>query len=728
MKRFYSIILTLATASTFAQVKSTKIDLTNAREGESVEYCVSHKHMAEFLKDPVNMKIYQASQTILEKREEEIRSNKTQTKAQVYIIPVVFHVLHNGGEEKISYDQCMDALDIINRDYRLLNTDANSVASPFQGMPADIEVQFALATIAPNGQCFSGVTYTNNALTFDGSNGNQQLNAVINGNDVYQGTWPSNEYLNILIAADIGGAAGYTFNPTGSNQMYFNTVFVLHNYLGSIGTSSTYTSRTLTHEIGHWLNLSHPWGDNNNPGNASSCSEDDHVDDTPVTIGSTSCNLNANTCDDLNTASGVTSSWTYDVIDNVENYMDYSYCSKMFTEGQKTRMRAALTSSVSGRNNIYTTANLNAVGANGNAPLCAAEFSAPRTIICQGDAITFNDESYHNQNSWSWTFTGGTPSSSTTQDPTITYNIPGTYAVSLTVSDGSSNVSTTKTSYITVLPSPGNAAPIAEGFENGDSDWFTYNGDGGNTFSLTTSAAATDDYSMKLTNSSSDGDLDELISIPYDLSNMSQVTLTFKYAFAQKSSSNTDVLQILASNDCGENWAVRKNISNSQLPTASTTTGSFVPSASDWEEVIVTSITSTYFVENFQFKFKFVSGGGNNLYIDDINLYGTDSDGNPVGGPGMTNTGIDEYNPFTALLYPNPANDITILSLRNLNNKFNTEIILVDMLGKQVATVFNGNATGQSNFEIPVNELSKGVYFINIFNGSSVSTQKLIVE
>src|SRR3989338_8856778 len=107
----------------------------------------------------------------------------------------------------------------------------------------------------------------------------------------------------------------------------------------------------------HWFNLSHTWGDTNDPG--VSCGTD-NVADTPTTRGVTACNLNENFC-------GVRA--------NVENYMDYSYCSKMFTAGQVTRMRTALTSSTAGRNNLSTNANLVATGADGSAALCKAEFT-----------------------------------------------------------------------------------------------------------------------------------------------------------------------------------------------------------------------------------------------------------------------------------------------------------------------------------------------------------------
>ena len=73
----------------------------------------------------------------------------------------------------------------------------------------------------------------------------------------------------MFICGDIGGAAGYTTKPSGwSATQMTNGIWVLHDYVGSIGTSSIGSSRTMTHEVGHWLNLDHTWGPNNNPGAA----------------------------------------------------------------------------------------------------------------------------------------------------------------------------------------------------------------------------------------------------------------------------------------------------------------------------------------------------------------------------------------------------------------------------------------------------------------------------
>ncbi len=705
-KLLLAALMLSSLSSVFAQ---RPVDPSNCREGETVEYCRSHVKMAELMKNPAFLKINAADQAILKQAEEDLLNQKSGAQGQVYTIPLVFHVLHNGGSENISREQILDAVDILNRDYRLQNSDANNVVSAFQGLPADAEIEFTLATIAPNGQCFSGITRTVSPLTHDGSNGGAQVNAIANGNDVYQGTWPGDEYLNIFVVNEADGAAGYTTTP--SNWMgaaMSNGIWILHNYVGSIGTSSNYTSRSLTHEVGHWLNLEHPWGGTNNPGIASNCSSDDGVNDTPNTIGVTSCNLTESSCGPLA---------------NVENYMDYSYCSKMFTPGQVTRMRAALNSSVGGRNNIWQTSNLNAVGANGNAPLCEASFTSDRVIICAGETVTFTDESYHNVTGRTWTFTGGSPASSTSDVETVTYSTPGNYTVALQATDGSNTVSTTENAYITVLPATGYAPPVVEGFESitvPSSDWFIENPDNSTTFVVSSLAAATGSKSLRLNNySNQEGDVDAIVSNTYDLSGLSQVTMTFKYAFAQRNSSNTDKLQVLVSNTCGESWSVRKNISATQIATASTTNGNFTPSASDWETVTITNITSSYLVENFRFKFEFTAGGGNNLYIDDINIFDPNS-----------NVSVEELDVMTDLsIYPNPANNMVNISFNLLEEMENGSIEITDMLGKRVSSIYKGSIQkGMQQYAVPVNELSKGIYFVNIASGTTNVSRKLIIE
>lgn len=559
--------------SSFAQNQT--IDLSNTREGESVEYCTTHKKMNALMSDPEFSAQYAIDQAQMHQIEQNLAANPPHERV-IYKIPVVFHVLHNGGVENISKEQIMDALAILNRDYRLQNADANNVHSDFSlsnpsaiCVPTDVEIEFVLATKAPNGVCFSGITRTQNALTNDGSDGAAQVNAIVSGNDVYNGQWPGNKYMNVFIAAEIGGAAGYTTNPSSwSGSSMQNGIWILHNYTGSIGTGSVTGSRALTHEVGHWLNLSHTWGGNNNPGTATSCSSDDQVTDTPNCIGVTACAINSNTCSTDNAVFG------FDIRDNVENYMDYSYCSKMFSAGQVARMRAAIVSTNTGRANVISAANLAAVGADGNVYLCQANFTVPKQVICVGDALQFSDESYNAASGWTWTFQGGNPATSTVQDPLVTYTTPGTYTVTLSATDGTTTDVETRTSYITVLPA-GATIPFFESFEgyNQTSDITTYeivNSTASTpTWSLTNTAGATGSKSLKLGNFTQSGtNYDEFISSPVDLSSITaatSVTLSFKYAYRKKVSTNSEILKVFLTADCGDTWQQRKTISGTSL-------------------------------------------------------------------------------------------------------------------------------------------------------------------
>jgi PKD repeat protein len=712
-----TVSLTLISAIfTFGQNQQT-IDYGNTRDGEHVEYCKTHKKMAERLENP---EAY--AQYLLDQEELNNVQVDPQSKATLYTIPVVFHVLHNGGVENISYEQIIDQLNIFNRDYRRLNDDANNVVSSFTGMPADIEIQFALATKAPDGTCFNGVTRTNSPLSLQGDDGWDQVNAIVEGNDIYQGEWAGNRYLNIFVCGNIGGAAGYTYKPSnwGGTSMT-NGIWILHNYVGSIGTASVNSSRALTHEVGHWLNLDHTWGGNNNPGNASSCSDDDAVDDTPTCIGVTSCQLTKNSCDDDDWY------WGTAMPDNVENYMDYSYCSKMFTEGQKTRMRNALNSSTGGRNNLWKDANLNLVGVN-NPTLCSADFSAPNTAICVGDTVIFQDMSYNAVSGWSWSFEGGNPATSTDQNPAISYTVPGIYEVSLTATDGSSNLTSTKSAFIHVFSSP-STLPFYDGFESystltGIPNWRIINEGNNETYKLATGFGNSGNQCVQLHNYTQTGtNYDYLESAPVDLSTVADtegVTLSFRYAYRKKVSTNNEMLRLLASENCGNDWVVRRTVSGSSL-SSQTETSSWTPTADDWVTVHVSNIVSSFFTSDFRYKFEFKGNGGNNIYIDDINLYKGESSGTIV-------VGIEAMSELENVnLYPNPATQEANL-LFSLQSDMNIQIAIKDVKGKTVQLNSIHGKTGSNLVLMDVKDLNAGIYFVTIQGKTINNVIQFVVE
>ena len=719
IKILFSTLLLSQVFFLTAQVKP--FDPTNSRDGETVEYCLTHKKMAALMQIPEYVKSLELDAL------EVIEPPKGSTeKATVYKIPVVFHVLHNNGIENISDEQIFDALTILNRDYRLLNADANNVQSEFAGMPADIEVEFLLATKAPNGACFKGITRTMNAISYDGSDGGNQVDAIVAGNDVFQGNWAGNKYLNIFICGDIGGAAGYTTKPSGwsANQMT-NGIWVKHNYVGSIGTSSTGTSRTLTHELGHWLNLDHTWGGNNNPGNTTSCSTDDNVQDTPNCIGVTACLLNSNTCSSDNAYWG-----GVNMKDNVENYMDYSYCSKMFTQGQKTRMRTALQSNTTGRANVISSTNLTAVGAGITPYLCKADFTTDRTTICVGDAISFEDDSYNAATGWNWSFNGGQPATSTAQNVTVTYTQPGLYSVSLSATDGATTDSEVKTNYIRVLPTP-STIPYWEGFEGYSSlnnlvNWEVLNQENNNAFTIENTTGYSGSQCAKLVNfGQAPSNVDELISSPMDLSVIPQtgsVTLSFRYSYRKKTSADYEYLKVFITGDCGDTWVQRKTLGGNQLSTLTATSSWKPTSQADWVTVHVTNVTSNYFSQNFKFKFRFEGEGGNNFYLDDINLYSGAPSNEIVLGINEFNESINDIS-----LYPNPTDGELNVSFSASKNK-DMQFQVLDITGKIIQNNVVNAVQGSNLVLLDTQIFAAGSYFLKIMSDDHFKTLPFVIK
>jgi hypothetical protein len=616
-----------------------------------------------------------------------------------HVIPVVFHIIHNNGPENISDAQILDQMRILNEDFSRTNPDWDNVKAEFLGIVANVDVEFRLARKDPQGNCTSGITRTVSTLT---NVGDQSMKALIQ--------WPRNKYLNIWVSASANGAAGYALLPAAAQFLGSQDGIVLqHTYVGSIGTGITQRSRALTHEVGHWINLPHTWGNSNTPGLAGNCSEDDGVSDTPNTQGWTSCNLNGTTCGTL---------------DNVENFMDYSYCSKMFTLGQKTRMIASLNSTTAQRNQLSQASNLTATGVSGAPQLCAVAFSSDLQDVCAGSTVTFSDASYHGVASRTWTFEGGTPSTSTAANPMVVYSQPGSYSVTLSASDGTNSLSTTSQNYINVNPSTGTWVPALDGFEAysslATSPWRVENPNGNNTFELTGTAAYTGTNSVRLVNATNmSGQMDELVSTTYNMAGVPGINLTFRYAFARRTASNDDRLRIFVTNNCGETWSLRQQLRGStNLTTGGNTTASFVPNQDQWGFAEVTNISNSYHVSDFRFKFEFESAGGNNLYIDDINLNGA-------------SVGLDELmaGDATALIVvPNPATDEARVVL-NLSDAGRGTVELLDVLGRRIQVLHEGQmAQGAHRFDIPVNTLQSGMYFIRLQQGSTNKVERFVVR
>jgi Pregnancy-associated plasma protein-A/Repeat of unknown function (DUF346) len=245
-------------------------------------------------------------------------------------IAVVVHVVWNAPAQNIADAQIQSQIDVLNRDFRRLNPDVANVPAPYQPLVADARVEFALATQDPSGNPTTGITRRQTTVaSFNADTDNVKSNAT-GGTDA----WPADRYLNVWVCGGLTdnlgrSLLGYAQFPGGPAAT--DGVVIIHDAFGTVGTAAPpfNLGRTATHEIGHWLNLFHIWGDD-----GQGCSGSDLVDDTPNQAGA---NLGVPTFPRVTCSNGPNG-------DLFVNYMDYvdDAVMVMFTEGQVARMQACL--------------------------------------------------------------------------------------------------------------------------------------------------------------------------------------------------------------------------------------------------------------------------------------------------------------------------------------------------------------------------------------------------
>jgi hypothetical protein len=258
--------------------------------------------------------------------------NSVQTRAVVKI-PVVVHVVYRTPEENISDAQIQSQIDILNQDFRKKNIDAKDVPGSFKTVAADCELEFCLAMRDTLGRPTTGIV--RKQTTFDNvgtDEANSRRRVYYNDLGGSQ-NWQPNRYLNIWVCKmELRKGLGFSTSPitVAITKPLEDGVIVDYRAFGTMGSvpanSKNNKGRTATHEVGHYFNLLHIWGEN------STCDDDDLVDDTPKQATS---NLGCPTFPQI--SCGVGSMFM--------NFMDYTddACMGLFTNGQKARMLAALT-------------------------------------------------------------------------------------------------------------------------------------------------------------------------------------------------------------------------------------------------------------------------------------------------------------------------------------------------------------------------------------------------
>lgn len=549
-----------------------------------------------------------------------IQNNQNNLKStnNIITIPVVVHVVYANSTQNVSDEQINSQIDVLNEDFRRLNSDTANTPQVWQAISADIGIEFCLASRDPQGNFTTGITRTYTTNTNFTTFNNSVKYSSTGGKDA----WNSNEYLNMWVCNIQGSVLGYAQFPGGNPAT--DGVVIDYQAFGTTGTAQNpyNLGRTTTHEIGHWLNLRHIWGDD-----GGACTGSDYVNDTP-NQGSEyyGCPSHPRT-----------SCGTQDMF---MNYMDYvnDACSNIFTNGQKARMLAAI--------NIWRSGLLTspgcvttvpdaqfAVDVSVTAPGCAVnftnlstaaqsyywtfeggtpatstasnptgiafnqvgdwdvslvvtnvmgsdtlvmpdyitvsdtlrpvpEFSVEKTMVCTGEVISLKDRSTTCPNAWTWSFQPSTVTyhngtDQNSPEPEVSFDSPGKYTVFLDVT----NVNGTRSTEVQDLIISGGAdIPFAEYFESGTlsvNEWETENPEGDFSWEVTQVPAGPPGNMaavIPIYGTNSLGHRDRLVSAPLNLSKHTEAYLMFKHAYAQYQAGFSDSLIVYISDDCGLNW------------------------------------------------------------------------------------------------------------------------------------------------------------------------------
>ncbi len=640
--------------------------------------------------------------------------NTIQKRAAKYTIPVVFHVIHTNGSENISREQILDQLRILNEDFSYTNANKVNLREPFKTVAAVADIEFKLASVDPNGNCFDGINRIYSPLGVDMNMDDEPVKDLA--------YWNYRKYLNVWVVTNIetssstGTVLGYAVFPWTSN---FNKdgIVIRHDRVGSIGTASnTDDGRTLTHELGHWLGLYHTF--------QGGCSDGDQCDDTPPvlsTFTNASCPANSNSCSNDNP----------DLPDMWENYMDYSNgtCMSAFTQEQVARMHYYLETL---RSSIYSSSNLLSVGVQKQNTQPTAFFNSNTRVICVGQPVNFYDLSCKGAVSGRlWTFSGAQQTTSTLENPVVIYPKAGTYQVKLQVENNYGSDSRTEVEYITVLEERGDTDPnFEEGFENGDptvTSGFVHLSPSYK-FERTNAAAYTGSYSYRanINAATPAGAVFSFQTPSYDIASLGtgfSPKFTFWASYAQPNADISETLKLYISTDCGGTWNqiyLRNGASLTYLNAPYTT--NWVPkNSSEWRRHGLASLGSLGYsdAKSAIFRIDVISASGNPVYIDNVNM-------SPF------YAGTQQLNPESIKLdlFPNPAHSKATLSIQNLKNTTQASIGIYDVTGRLISSIYEGQLKlGNQEFEIrnPTNS-AFGVYYIRIDSNEGSASQRLIFE
>ena len=694
---------------------------------------------------------------------------------QMYI-PVVVHIIHNYGLEYYSDNEVYAMMDRLNTYYNQKNN-LSSVIDPFKPWIGNFHITFYLARKDPQGNPTRGILRQRSFLT----NGGDDAAKI--------GLWPPDQYLNLYFESIIGRGVA-----NGVVQAYatFPSSYVANPYSQGVISradqivpgSVYYSASTIAHEIGHYLNLYHPWNSNDS-GVGKDCG-DDEVDDTPPTRGHPSgCDLYDTACATgygkyidtneyylrtgikLHNVPGGNVFINYPDTVNTQNIMDYSNCAMMFTKGQVGRGRAALYSNVGNRNNLWSTKNLVLTGilAADGATLTSApdlspiaDFSVNHPFTCADGSTptTFTNRSYNDTLSSSdWTFSNGATSSTSGSLISLqnSFSQPGWVTTTLTATGnntGSNTVSKSRALYAADTARVSAGGYFQEFNPDGDTakyPIFNYFGTD-HKWEFVNNAGYFDHTAIRYANydtrtrpvnignatASPSGDFADFYTRAFDLTEFSSTGVNMDFFAAgafrtSKLSEMNDELQVAISTDCGSNWRVIASLVKGDLQSAGYREDNFTPTRNEeWKEHSIPVPTVLVSQPRAYFRFRFTAGSDFANYTGFA--FGT---GNNfyIDRIQFTNSPLGVSNGIIVNLgmsvAPNPTSGAATVSINGGDNTA-ADISVADVTGKLVYHKNVVRSTTVTKVEIPAEAISvKGMYLVKVVTNGATETKKLVV-
>ncbi|MFN3840878.1 MAG: M43 family zinc metalloprotease [Cyclobacteriaceae bacterium] len=649
-------------------------------------------------------------------------------QAGPYQIPVVVHVIHNGEPigtgRNIPDEQILSQLDVINKDFQRLNTDAVNTPSLFEPVAGSMDIEFVLAQRDPNGLPTTGIVRVNGGQSSWSISQETTFKAL--------SYWPSEDYLNIWVLKLAGGFIGYAQFPVSTlagledytdGLAETDGVVIDYQAFGSIDYGvfdldpQFNKGRTLTHELGHFFGLRHIWGDG-------ICATD-YVDDTPLhRLETTGCPTHP-----------ITSDCAGPVVKMFQNYLDYTddACMNLFTQGQVSRMELILDDpTVPRRNSLLSSPGLLPPDC-GVLDVAITEKTTPGPVTCTTsaplklkvrnyscDPVTSLKMSYSLNGGSSLTtiFTGLnlTPNAITELTLGTVLLAPGANSISVSVvevngvPDGKADNSTLTIAVLT--DNTRDKIPLRENFE--ELSWPVINPTDGTlwtlnptNFSQSASFRAFD---------APDGPNESWLTTPVlDFTNAASASVFFDLSYAWNTTKN-DRLRILVSQDCGntyQNLSPPFDKSGLQLANAISTESWQPIVTSDWQLKRYIDLTAYAGQENIRLAFVFVNKKGNNIYLDNIEFF-VSNDPRPV-DIGDALYSVYWHSGFEA--------SVTF----NLPERSAVRIDVMDIMGRSFISTMAPDILNQT-FPIDLGDVAAGIYILRVQIGSKFSATKFYLS